>query len=209
MRVGFLDLPEFPCDIYNTVEKSGSRIEYSLTLSEELIELGSKISDLPLRFASVVKALPSDGKHQEFHSDSKQGERAIIYLTPVDSDSNGPIEFKEFGKVLGKAGTFVHYSADEIHRGCASDRDRYALALAFDNSETTITTVGAAPSSCADIVCQEGYEKLTFLPASPPFNEETCCQISSLSQPSTSTPVSIIIVICVVFLIIIVSLIKK
>lgn len=142
MRIGFLEIPNFPRDIYNIVKKSGSRIEYSIRLSDELILLASKISALPLRFASIVKAMPSKGRHQEFHSDSEDGERAIVYLTNVENDLNGPIEFKDHGKILGNAGTFIHYYANEIHRGCTSDIERFALALAFDISPKHISTVG-------------------------------------------------------------------
>ena len=176
MRIGFIEIPSFPWNVYNTVKKSGSRVEYSLSLSDELTRLGSQISSLPLRFASLVKAIPSSSSDQEFHADSKQGERAIIYLTNVEKESNGPIEFKEFGKVLGKAGTFVHYSAQEIHRGCKSDIDRYALALAFDTSLTPITTVGVGPASCNDFECDEGYIKLDSLPNTEPYNNDTCCE---------------------------------
>ena len=160
MKQGFLEIPDFALDIYNTQKKSGGRTEYSLKLTEELYDLGKKITDLPLRFASIVEAHPST-EDQQFHQDSESGERAIIYLTDVH-ETNGPIEFKT-GKVLGPIGTFVHYPANEIHRGCASDIDRLALALAFNTEETEITTVGAAtfPKECqqlqqGDFGCPEG-----------------------------------------------------
>jgi hypothetical protein len=145
MRVGFLDVPVFQMEVYNVVKKPGSRIEYSLKISEDLIRLGKEISKIPLKFVSLMRAFPSKGNHQEFHADSEDGERAILYLTNVDQDSNGPIEFQSYGKLLGKAGTFVHYSANEIHRGCASDIERYALAFAFDtNNSKKITTIGTS-----------------------------------------------------------------
>jgi hypothetical protein len=178
MRFGFLEeIPQFPIDVYNTVQKPGSRIEYSLKLSDELIQLGNKISSLPLKFASLVKAFPSsDGQHQRFHADSQDGERAIVYLTNVDEESNGPIEFLESGKLLGKAGTFAHYSANEIHRGCASDIERYALALAFDTTSKAITTVGVNP--CFGIECPPGFVEKVDIPSQPPYDETTCCEFS-------------------------------
>jgi hypothetical protein len=146
MKVGFIDVTNFKYEnyeIYNSQEKSGSRIEYSLTLNDDLINIGQQISTLPLKFASIVKAnATSLGKDQEFHFDSKSGERALIYLTNVDTELNGPIEFLT-GKVLGKKGTYVHYNANEIHRGCLSDIERYALALAFSESNEIITTIGS------------------------------------------------------------------
>jgi hypothetical protein len=178
MRTGFLDVPEFPLNVYNTIEKSGSRTEYSLRLSEELVHLGHQISTLPLRYASLMKARASDGTDQDFHSDSSSGERAIVYLTDVLEDTNGPIEFKDHGKMLGKAGTFVHYGAHETHRGCASDIDRYALSLAFDTSDSLITTIGA-DITCADITCPSGYRKKNTLPTTGPFDTTTCCEKNS------------------------------
>jgi len=139
MKQGYLEIPDFALDIYNTQKKTGGRTEYSLKLTDELLDLGKKITSLPLRFASLVEAHPST-EDQQFHQDSESGERALIYLTDVH-ETNGPIEFKN-GKVLGPIGTFVHYRANEIHRGCASDVDRLALALAFNADEKEITTVG-------------------------------------------------------------------
>lgn len=174
MRTGLIEVPEFPLDVYKKVEKSGSRTEYSLRLSDELVNVGQRISSLPLKYASLMKARASEGHDQDFHSDAATGERAIVYLTDVLDDSNGPIEFQEFGKVLGKAGTFAHYSADESHKGCASNIDRYALTMAFDDSDRTITTVGT--ESCVGITCPAGYKKKGVLPTEDPFNEETCCE---------------------------------
>ena len=174
MRLGFLDIQKFPkLDIYKVVDKPGSRIEYSIKLTEELRSIGKHFSNLPLKFASLIKASPSK-EHQEFHADSEEGERAIIYLTDVEVNSNGPIEFKEYGKILGKSGTFVHYSANEIHRGCASDINRYALAFAFDESSKTITTIGAS-ASCENYTCPEGSLPRDPAPTAPPYTEETCC----------------------------------
>jgi hypothetical protein len=100
-----------------------------------------------------------------------------MYLTNVDSESNGPIEFKEHGKMLGKAGTYFHYSANEVHRGCKSDIDRYALAMAFDASSKLISTVGT--DSCNDVECPSGYKKKAVLPTEAPFDTTTCCEKSS------------------------------
>jgi hypothetical protein len=202
MRIGFLDeLPQFPMDIYKTVKKSGSRLEYSIKLSDDLIHLGSKISSMPLKFASLVKALPSsDGQHQDFHADSKDGERAIVYLTNVEKETNGPIEFKEYGKIMGKAGTFVHYSANEIHRGCSSDIERYALALAFDNTSKRITTIGAHP--CSGVYCEAGYELLdpANFPETEPYDSTTCCQLITQSPTNDAWKWILIVVASIVFL---------
>jgi hypothetical protein len=197
MRIGFLeDIPQFPMEVYKTMKKSGSRIEYSIRLSDELIDLGNAISSLPLKYASLVQAFPSDGQDQQFHADSEEGERAIVYLTNVDTETNGPIEFKEYGKVLGKAGTYAHYSATEIHRGCASDINRYALALAFDSTSKIITTVGNHP--CYDIFCPPGYEKVPIYPEEAPYDENTCCQLSLSDPPSENNGWRTIFIIAIV-----------
>jgi len=148
MKVGFLEnfsVSNF--NVYNVVEKSGSRIEYSLQLDETLIDLGKKITSIPLKYASIVLAKNNpDAKDQDFHIDSSSGERAMIYLTDVENAKNGPIEFQNNQKIIGKAGTYVHYLANELHRGCKSDIDRYALAFAFDkNPNIIIDTVGVVP----------------------------------------------------------------
>lgn len=175
MKHGFIEaLPNFPLDIYNVIQKSGSRVEYSLTLTDELKDLGRRVSDMPLRFASIVYAFPSDGPDQTFHADDNSGERAIVYLTDVSNERNGPIEFENYGKVLGKAGTFVKYSANEVHRGCSSDIDRYALALAFDDdAEKVITTIGA--TVCDGYQCPAGYTIKDPLPNTGDNTTENCC----------------------------------
>jgi hypothetical protein len=175
MKTGFIEIPNFPVDIYNTLEKPGSRTEYSLKLSDELNRIAQSISDVPLRYASLVLARPGN-ESQDFHSDSNTGERAIIYLTDVLEDSNGPIEF-EHGKVLGPSGTYVKYSASEIHRGCSSDIDRLALALAFDSSSKIITTIGGSPTGCAIYVCPSGY-RLKDPPPAGTASTELCCEKS-------------------------------
>ena len=162
-------------EFYKTVEKPGSRFEYSIKLTDELKNLGKQFSTLPLKFASLIQATPSNNKHQEFHADSEDGERALLYLTDVENESNGPVEFQKYGKILGKAGTFVHYSANEIHRGCASDINRYALALAFENSEKTITTIGVADNCTTLITCPSGFVYRNPLPNSGPFSIQSCC----------------------------------
>jgi len=189
MRHGFLEVPDFSIDIYNIIEKSGARTEYSLLLNNDLYNLGKRLSDVPLRFASIVVAEPST-ENQQFHADSNHGERAIIYLNDVHESSNGPIEFKEYGKILGAKGTFVHYSANEIHRGCSSDISRYALALAFDSSDTAITTIGAAANTICDpendphFDCPSGYSVKSPIPAPASFANDTekrdyCCNKKS------------------------------
>ena len=185
MRQGQIDLPDIVPEIYNVQEKSGGRTEYSITVSDQLRALGQQLTDLPLRYASIVLAKPGD-KNQDFHLDSDSGQRAIIYLTDVDTNS-GPIEFKD-GPVLGPAGTYALYGANEMHRGSKSNTDRYALALAFDDSLKPITTIGA-PQSCNELACDPGFVKKNDLPSSPPYTNETCCT----SSASTTFPTSLVI----------------
>jgi hypothetical protein len=173
MRVGTLEVPTFPMDIYTVREKSGSRKEYSVTMSENLKQLASQISSMPLRYASIVHAFPGEDQDQDFHKDSDSGERAIVYLTDVMEETNGPIEFLDHGKLLGKAGSYVHYPASEVHRGCKSDIDRYALALAFDMDDSkAITTIGAV---CSGFVCDSGYVlKDPIVNTGDPTNANCC-----------------------------------
>ena len=144
MRQGHLELPNFSGTVYGIQEKSGGRTEYALELTNDLQEYAAQISERPLRFASLMLASPGD-EDQKYHADSAQGERAIVYLSDVD-DSKGPIDFQREGPIVGPAGTFAHYDASEIHRGLSSQSDRWALTLAFDTSNTIITTVGTGPS---------------------------------------------------------------
>lgn len=194
-----LSLDDF--DIYNVREKSGSRIEYSLHLNDELYRLARQISDVPLRFASIIRANPF-GQDQDFHFDSSTGERAIIYLTDVENASNGPIEFKDHGKILGKKGTFVHYSAYEIHRGCKSNIERYALALAFNDVQETITTIGG--TDCELFVCPTGYKtKNPVPPYGPEYQNDTqrrdyCCTIDDNNITNSSNFVWIIVLIVII-----------
>lgn len=178
MKQGFFEsIPNFPINIYDVQEKSGSRREYSLEISQELKDVASHISNVPLRFASLVLAYPDsqNGTDQEFHSDSNSGERAIIYLTDVNDESNGPIEFEQYGKLLGKVGTYIHYPADEVHRGCKSDIYRYALALAFDdNVSKEITTIGVT-TDCVDYVCPTGYKLKDPAPTDVELTYQNCC----------------------------------
>jgi hypothetical protein len=172
MRQGQIDVPNVVPNIYNVQAKTGGRTEYAITVTDELSSIGNKFTDMPLVYASIVVAKPGL-VDQDFHADSASGQRAIIYLTDVDRDS-GPIEF-ENGPVLGAAGTYAFYNANEIHRGSKSATDRYALALAFDDYSKNITTIGATPVSCNDIYCDDGFVKRVDLPTSQPFNNETCC----------------------------------
>jgi hypothetical protein len=158
MRIGKLQLPPYKNlfdKIYDVKAKSGSRFEYSLSLTDELKDLGRKISDLPLKFASLVLAVPGQ-KSQNFHSDNVEGERAIVYMEDVLDEKRGPIEFKTHGKVFGKAGTFAHYEANEIHRGVKAGTLRYALALAFSKNDEVIETVGVAQD--CNYKCPFGYK---------------------------------------------------
>jgi hypothetical protein len=195
MKRGQIEVPVFPSNVYKTIKKSGSRTEYSLTLNQELRQIGSLLSDMPLRYASVVHAMPGS-VDQDFHSDALTGERAIIYLTDVVSESNGPIEFNS-GKVLGPAGTYAHYSANETHRGCKSDIDRYALALAFDSNDSIIDTIGAL-NLCEAYTCPAGYSKKDPLPVDPASGSTAiCCN----KDGSIVVPVVIIVAIVLVLFI--------
>jgi hypothetical protein len=129
---------------------------------------------MPLKYASIVHAFPGEDQDQEFHRDSESGERAIVYLTDVMEATNGAIEFLDQGKLLGKAGTYAHYSANEVHRGCKSDIDRYALALAFDSDNSkVITTIGAV---CSGYVCPTGYVLKTPVVNTGSSTTQNCCK---------------------------------
>jgi hypothetical protein len=191
------DLPNFSVDVYNVTKKSGSRVEYSLSISEELLNIGSQISDLPLRFASIVHATPSFGPHQDFHYDDNSGERAIVYLTDVETETSGPIEFQQFGKVFGKKGTYVKYSASEIHRGCSSDVNRFALALAFDADDKVITTIG---STCVGYNCPPGCILKNPPPDNITLSTEVCCDYVGEDSKSDNTVLIVVIVVVLVIL---------
>jgi len=144
MRIFNLDFPKIHTNIYNVTEKSGNRTEFSLNLNEELKHLGNQITNKPLKFASYVLAKPGN-EDQDWHKDSEEGERALIYLSDVHEE-NGPLEF-ENGKVFGSKGTVIHYNANELHRGCKTNQDRMVLALAFSNSNQIINTIGNATTA--------------------------------------------------------------
>ena len=190
MVIGQIDVPEISLSVYNTLKKSGSRTEYSLILNDELRHLGSSITTMPLRYASLVHAIPGN-EDQDFHSDSSTGERALIYLTDVIEESNGPIEFKNFGKVLGPAGTFVHYSANETHRGCRSDINRVALAMAFDTMPKDIKTIGAM--DCVYWECPAGSTKKNPVPSGESPSNEYCCNKKSSLLPFVVAAIFLII----------------
>jgi hypothetical protein len=188
MKIGKLNLQPFPYLIYKCIKKEGSRIEFSLTINNALINIGKKISSLPLKYASIVLALKSGTNDQIFHKDSDSGERAIIYLTDVLKDTNGPIEFQNGGKVLGPSGTYVHYLASDIHRGCKSDIDRYALAFAFDNDPLKkIETIGYASYYCPNFACPQGTVNngSNFDPVeSNSQNVQACCDVNEFKNGS-------------------------
>jgi hypothetical protein len=137
----------------HTNVKSGNRVEYPLDLADPLVQnIQEQLNiGMPLRFASLMEARPSNGPSQEFHADSYEKRlNALVYLTDVLDESFGPIEFESVGPVLGSKGTAVIYPASEMHRGVANHAEvpRMALALAFSDSETKIQTIGfVAPES--------------------------------------------------------------
>jgi hypothetical protein len=158
--------------IYAARPKSGSRFEYSLSLTEDLKALGKSITNVPLKFASLLFAVPGQNS-QNFHFDSKTGERAIVYLDDVLGEEKGPIEFLSHGKVFGKAGTFAHYQASEIHRGFRASTQRYALALAFSNETEPIETVGMA--NACDYKCPFGFLNKDCV---SPCTRDNCCKFN-------------------------------
>lgn len=146
-----LDLPE-GLPITNTyIIKAGNRREYKLDTTDPFVQ--RIVNDLhiqkPLRFASLMEALPESKLSQTFHIDSNDAKRtnAIVYLSDVKNESNGPIEFEGIGPVLGTRGTTAVYSSSEVHRGVAntSPISRYALTMAFSEDETfEIHTIGGS-----------------------------------------------------------------
>jgi hypothetical protein len=148
MHITSVDPEGFP-QIDTYITKQGSRREWKLSTEDSFVQ--SIVKQLaihkPLRFASLMQALPTDGPSQTMHKDSNDSDRtnAIVYLTDVDAD-NGPIEFLS-GPVVGPRGTTVVYQANEMHRGLANhgDKDRLALTMAFSDNDSTITTIGEVP----------------------------------------------------------------
>lgn len=140
----------FP-NVNEYITKEGSRREWKLDLSDPFVT--SIVKQLPitkpLRFASLMQAIPTDGPSQRMHQDASNDEQmnAIVYLTDVSEVKNGPIEF-ENGPVLGPKGTAVVYHANDMHRGVAnhSSMDRLALTMAFSDEERHIMTIGGPPT---------------------------------------------------------------
>jgi len=120
------------------VRKPGNRIEIPLDV-RTMPQLG--LSKLPLAFASLLIAFPTRHKHQPFHSDSKEGDRAIIYLTDCTNPESGIVQFKD-KKIVGRAGTGVFYKASTIHRGRANRSQKIRIALALAYSTSRVITVG-------------------------------------------------------------------
>lgn len=133
------------------ITKDGSRREWKLDLSDPFVT--SIVKQLPitkpLRFASLMQAVPTNGLSQKMHQDASNDEQmnAIVYLTDVSDIENGPIEFTN-GPVLGPKGTTVIYHANDMHRGVAnhSSVDRLALTMAFSDEERNIQTIGGPPA---------------------------------------------------------------
>jgi hypothetical protein len=133
--------------------------------------------------------------------DSDSGERVIVYLTDVEDKSHGPIEFLSTGKLLGKAGTYAKYSASEVHRGCKSSIDRFALALAFDSNDSkALETIGAVVN-CADFTCPAGYQKKNPLPTTGDGSTEICCeQVVANNDKNIGFKVAVVIICVLVVL---------
>jgi hypothetical protein len=145
----------FP-EVHNFVTKEGSRREWKLDINDSFVQ--SIVKQLPinkpLRFASLMQAMPTEGPSQRMHKDASNDEQmnAIVYLTDVADIINGPIEF-ENGPVLGPKGTTVVYHANDMHRGVAnrSSEERLALTMAFSDEERNIMTIGAPTTVLTDM----------------------------------------------------------
>ena len=147
----------------SSINKTGNRREYRLDSNNAFVRriVDNLHIQKPLRFASLMEALPGKSTSQSFHMDSTNNSRtnAIVYLTDVPEESYGPIEFQGIGPVLGTRGTTAVYSANEMHRGVANQQDetRYAITMAFAESDEQINTIGGpapitAPSNNQDIL---------------------------------------------------------
>jgi hypothetical protein len=122
--------------------KTGGRTEHIIKDISKYRELGRKYTSLPLRFVSIIKA-NKGYVDQNFHKDNNEGLRIFIYLTDVENEDSGAIDFTS-GPVIGKRGTGVIYSAGELHRGLAnnSSSTRWGLAMAFSSNNNKIKTIG-------------------------------------------------------------------
>jgi len=136
MKILDIKMPKIHTDIITVLEKPGNRIEYALKLNEDLNAFGKEITNMPLQFASVIIAEPGE-EDQLWHEDCDEGERAILYLSDVD-EYGGAVEFNT-GKVIGPSGTLIYYNANEMHRGCATNKKRAILAFAFSNVQKPFT----------------------------------------------------------------------
>ncbi len=131
--------------------KPGNRIEIPLAL-EGLPTLS--LSTMPLQFASLLIAFPGS-KHQHFHADDQDGDRAIIYLTDVFSSRDGAIQVKGKKALVGPKGTGIFYSASTIHRGKANKSLRPRIALALAYSHKKVQTVGISIDSCTSYISSD------------------------------------------------------
>jgi hypothetical protein len=151
-----------------TIAKPGGRFETPLCLDNAVMSVADQLNILkPLRFASLVEARPSEGESQAFHVDSHSSERttAIVYLSDVPDVSYGPVELESTGPVLGPRGTAVVYN-NVMHRGVVnrSEKTRMALALAFDESDVPIKTIGeVSPEPSAQIVGDSQHMLVWFI----------------------------------------------
>jgi hypothetical protein len=118
------------------------------------------LSALPLAFASLLIAFPTRHKHQPYHADCKEGDRAIIYLTNALSKDSGIVQFKD-KKVMGRAGTGVFYKASTVHRGRANRSGKVRVALALAYSWVRVTTVGIGPADGFSATFSADYRTVT------------------------------------------------
>lgn len=135
---------------------TGERKEYVLSLNHSAVQIAANAiralqPGLPrLTFASLLVASRGRvaARHQDWHSDAPQSAGrtiALTYLTPVLAPHHGATEFFD-GPVLGPAGRFVVYGAEESHRGLLNTSgpcDRVALGLVFSNEPPgSVKTIG-------------------------------------------------------------------
>jgi len=126
------------------VKKPGNRFEYVLPLDTPWLAQFQSLSEMPLRFASILVALKGTENQDEHQDDPTElGERVIVYLTDVKTADDGALEIAGVPQ-LGDRGKINRYTTRDMHRGLAnkSDTPRIALGLAYSHSTKAILTIG-------------------------------------------------------------------